>query len=250
MKSTRKPKKKRSAVRIAADIVVTLIALSLFATAGWILYKQYFPNNTPILKMQVTKADKTFDWDALRKVNPEAIGWMKIDGTNIDTPVVQATDNDKYLYTSFDGGQDERGTLFLDKDYKWNPNSRNSVIYGHSNMRSGVHVMFDDLKQYYNEPNFVNEHNLINYNRPPELGGDSTWAIFSVISVEADVDYRQTDFADEESFMAYYQKIKDMSLYPTSVQVQPGDEILTLSTCIFNTGLSDGRLAVIAKKVQ
>lgn len=244
------PKKKRKAGRVIMDIVVALVVLALLGTAAWLLYKEFFPNNTPILKMQVTKADKTIDWDALRAKNPETIGWLTIDGTNIDTPVVQTKDNNKYLYTAFDSSNDERGTPFLDMDYQWDPKSQNSVVYGHSTMRSGVPVMFDDLLNYVKDPTFIQKNGAITYNRPPELGGDGTWAIFAVLTVEAETDYRQIDFPDQEQFQSYYQGLKDASIGKTDVTVAPGDEIITLSTCIFNTGLSDGRLAVIAKRVK
>lgn len=247
----KKVKKKRSAVRVVGDIVIILIILALLGAAGWMLYKEFFPNNTPILKMQViNREDNSIDWAALREVNPETVGWLSIEGTNIDTPVVQTTDNDKYLYTSFNGESDERGVPFLDMNYKWQPRSQNSLIYGHSTMRSGVHVMFDDLLYYYKDPNFITEHNKIVYRRPPELGGDGVWEIFAVLVVEQDYDYRQLEFADDESFLAYYQNIKNQSIAATDVNVQPGDEILTLSTCIFNVGLNDGRLAVIARRVS
>ena len=117
-------------------------------------------------------------------------------------------------------------------------------------MRSGVHVMFDDLLYYYKDPNFMTEHNKIVYRRPPELGGDGVWEIFAVLVVEQDYDYRQLEFADDESFLSYYQNIKNQSIVASNVSVRPGDEILTLSTCIFNVGLNDGRLAVIARRVS
>lgn len=247
----RTKKNKRSPGRILGDILVTLIVLALLGTAAWLLYKEFFPNNTPIIKMQVTKEDKTIDWDALRAINGDTVGWLSIEGTNIDTPVVYTSDNNKYLYTAFDGSSDERGTPFLDMDYSWgDPKSQNSVIYGHSTMRSGVPVMFDDLLNYVKDPTFINKNGAIVYNRPPELGGDGTWAIFAVLEVEAEVDYRQPTFGSQEEFMAYYQKLKAASIVSTAVEVGPEDEVLTLSTCIFNTGLNDGRLAILAKRVK
>ena len=91
----KKVKKKRSAVRVVGDIVIILSILALLGAAGWMLYKEFFPNNTPILKMQViNREDNSIDWAALREGNPETVGWLSIEGTNIDTPVVQTTDND------------------------------------------------------------------------------------------------------------------------------------------------------------
>ncbi|MEG0376967.1 MAG: class B sortase, partial [Eubacterium sp.] len=231
--------------------ILFVIAMVFLLIAGVLLYQMFFPNNTPVLKMQaVNKEDNSIKWDVLREINPDIVGWLSIEGTNIDTPVVQTTDNDKYLYTAFDGSSDERGTPFLDKDYTFDGQSRNSVIYGHSTMRSRVHVMFDDLLVYVDDPSFINEHKIIKYNRPPELGGDSRWEIFSILVQESDFDYRQMIFENDEQFINYYASIKENSRVQTNVDIQPGDEILTLSTCIFNVGLNDGRLAVIAKKIN
>jgi sortase B len=250
-KRPKKEKKPRTVGRVVGDIVVTIIVIALLGTAAYLLYKEFFPNNTPILKMQVTNtADKSIDWAALRAKNPETVGWLTIDGTNIDTPVVQTTDNNKYLHTDFSGNYDERGVPFLDMDYKWNPRSRNSVIYGHSTMRSGVKVLFDDLLNYVKDPSFIQKHGAITYDRPPEMGGNGTWAIFGVLLVEANVDYRSPDFASEDAFVAYYQQLKAASQVQTDVTVNAGDEVLTLSTCIFNTGLNDGRLVILAKRVK
>lgn len=247
-----KKKQKRSGKRIVMDLIVTLIVLALLGTAAYLLYQEFFPNNVPVLKLQ-TQTDDSFSWDKLRAINSDTIGWLRIDDTTIDTPVVQTTDNDKYLKTAFDGSSDERGTPFLDKDYHWTePKSQNSVIYGHSvfNASSGIKVMFDDLHNYVTDPNYYSSHATIEYDRPPELGGNGKWQIFAVIEVEATVDYRQPDFADEESFVAYYQKLQEASLIKTDVQVNPGDEILTLSTCTEESIFQDGRLAVIAKRVS
>lgn len=244
-------KKRRSPMRVVGDIVVVLIIIALLGTAAYLLYKEFYPNNTPILKMQVMNQDGdtvTIDWDALRAQNPDTVGWLTIDGTNIDTPIVQTTDNNLYLYTAFDGSSDERGVPFLDCDYQWGT-SRNAVIYGHSTMRSGVHVIFDDLMTYADNPAYADQYGTMVLHRPPDLGGDATYQIFAVLIEEADYDYRQMDFASDEEFVAYYQRIKADSRYQSAVTVEPGDEILTLSTCIFNVGLNDGRLAVIGKRI-
>lgn len=243
-------KQKSKAGGIIVDVLIILLIIGLLGTAAYLLYKEFYPNNTPVLKMQVTQKDDTIDWNTLKAKNGDTVGWLTIEGTNIDTPVVQTNNNDTYLYTAFDGTNDECGTPFVDMDYHWEPRSRNTVIYGHSTMRSGVSVMFDDLLQYVNDPEFIKKNGAILYRRPPEMGGDGVYAIFAVITLEADTDYRRMDFGSEEEFLNYYASLKVASRVQTDVTVNAGDEILTLSTCIFNTGLNDGRLAIIAKRVQ
>ena len=243
-----KNKKKKN---IIIDIVVIVVVLALLGVAGYLLYNEFFPNSLPILKMQVMNEDDTIDWDALLAKNPDTIGWIRISGTSVDSPVMQASDNDKYLYLGFDGEYDQRGTPFLDYQYSWDPQSTNSVIYGHTIFLDDETVedrkiMFNDLHQYYKDPDYINKHGLIEYFRPEDKGGDGTYAIFAVIAVEAETDYRRLDFSSDEEFIEYYEAIQAASLVETDVTVSPGDEILTLSTCLRGTALADGRLAVIA----
>lgn len=242
---------KKKAGQVIIDVLLIVIIVALLETAAYLLYKQMNPNNTVILKHQVTQEDNTFSWEKLRAVNSDVIGWLTIPGTGIDTPIVQTTDNDKYLYTSFQGEYDERGVPFLDYEYQWDPKSCNSVVYGHSTLRSKVPTMFDEVLYYFDEPDLINTQNLILFNRPEELGGDGIFSIFAVITVEADYDYRQMDFNSEDEFVAYYDRIKAEALTKREdIVVQPGDEILTLSTCNFRAGLEDGRTAVIAKRIK
>lgn len=242
--------KKKKKVTIV-DVLVILLVIALLATAGYLLYKEFFPNNVPVLKMQVQTSDG-IDWDKLRAINPDTVGWLKIDGTSVDTPVVQTSDNSRYLNESFDGGTDQRGTPFLDKDYVWSPRSRNSVVYGHSifNVGGHIHVMFDDLHNYVEDSTFYAGHSIIEYDRPAELGGNGKWQIVAVFRVEADVDYRRPDFTSEAEFMAYYQNLIAKSEVNTGQTVSPGDEMLTLSTCTEEGIFADGRLAVIAKRIS
>ena len=70
----------------------------------------------------------------------------------------------------------------------------------------------------------------------------------TVYKTEADYDYRRPDFAGDEDFLSYFQRIQARSLYKTNVVLEPDDEILTLSTCVFD--MDDGRLVVTARKIK
>lgn len=192
--------------------------------------------------------DKEFspDWNELLALNKDTVGYLRIEGTGIDTPVVQGTDNEHYLYHNFYGEPAATGTLFLDETYRHTePRSTNSVIYGHSNMRSGEYVPFDDLQAYESE-DFFQEHQWIRYDRLPDAGGDGLWKIVAVIKEDKDFDYRRVDFRDREDFERYYQAVIEQSIFHSEEQVGYGDEILTLSTC--SDPHPRGRIAVIAKR--
>jgi len=243
---------KSKKLRLAINTFLILFIIAMLGTAGWLLWQEHFPNNEPLLKHQVSdttdEGTTTIDWNALTAINADIVGWLTIENTNIDTPIVQTSNNSTYLSTSFYGVHSTYGTPFLDYEYQWDPQSINSVIYGHSNMRDGTTVMFDILKEYRNI-DYYSSHQYIDYNRPDDKGGDQRFQIFAVLVEEANYDYRQIDFASDPDFINYYTRIEDASVIDTGVGVAPGDEILTLSTCIFNVGLNDGRLAIIAKKV-
>lgn len=251
MKKPKKKKKQRTTKQKIIDAILIIAIIALLGTAGYLFYRDRYPNNTPILKLQTQTANNSIDWDALLSKNSETVGWLKIEDTMIDTPVVQTSDNSKYLNTGFDGSWNERGVPFLDYQYVWGQ-SRNAVIYGHSGFRqsSGIRVPFDDLHNYANNPEYYGQHSVIYFYRPADKGGNAIYQIFSVIQVESNTDYRQLDFTDEESFVAYFTALKDASQVKTNITINPGDEIITLSTCTHESQFEDGRLAVIAKRIK
>lgn len=248
-KMSKKPKteNKKTSNRIINSICIIVIIASL---AGLIYYslpyiRQYFKKEEVVSIAQPTAEDVGIDFDALKAVNPDTVGWIKIEGTTIDYPVVQTDNNEKYLYTTFEGEESQWGAVFLDYTYNFNrvPKAQNSVLYGHSHniQKSST---FGDLHSYLDE-NFFKAHQTIEYDR---AGDPGKWEIFSVYKTEADYDYRRPDFAGDEDFLSYFQRIQARSLYKTNVVLEPDDEILTLSTCVFD--MDDGRLVVTARKIN
>ena len=234
--------------------MVTVVIIAILVFVGWLLYNEFYPNDEIVIKT-IASDDTGINWDKLREMNPDTVGWIKIDDTRIDSPVVQTTDNVKYLNTNFQNEWDERGTLFLDCDYRWDGTPKNAIIYGHSIFRegSGIHVMFDDLHNYIDSENpeeYFNKHKIIEYDRPPEKGGDAKYQIISVFECESITDYTKMYFASEQEFVDYYTNLVSMSAIKTYATIAPGDEMLTLSTCTEKVQFNDGRLVVIAKKIN
>lgn len=247
MSKNQKTENKKTNNRIINSICIIVIIASL---AGLIYYslpyiRQYFKKEEVVSIAQPTAEDAGIDFDALKAVNPDTVGWIKIEGTTIDYPVVQTDNNEKYLYTTFEGEESQWGAVFLDYTYNFNrvPKAQNSVLYGHSHniQKSST---FGDLHSYLDE-SFFKAHQTIEYDR---IGDPGKWEIFSVYKTEADYDYRRPDFAGDEDFLSYFQRIQARSLYKTDVVLEPDDEILTLSTCVFD--MDDGRLVVTARKIK
>ena len=183
----------------------------------------------------------------LQKQNPDIIGWIEIEGTNINYPVLQGEDNDYYMTHDYKKEKSTSGSIFLDKDYDWTIPSSNLLIYGH-NMRNGL--MFQDLLKYESE-DFYKEHQIIRFTTKYE---DAEYEIISAFrsrvyyKSETNV-FRYYFFVNaenEEEYNEFVTNAKEASLYDTGKTAAYGEQLITLSTCSYHT--EDGRFAVVARK--
>lgn len=188
------------------------------------------------------------EYQTLYSLNKRLIGWVKIDDTYIDYPVLQTVNNDYYLNHNFDQEEDKNGSIFLDKDCSIYPRSTNLILYGH-HMRSGR--MFGQLNKYSSEK-FYKEHKYIQFDTIYEKGTYEVMYVFrSKIYEESEIVFKYYQFTDavsETEFESNMKQMADMSLYDTGVSAEYGEELLTLSTCDYYT--SDGRFVVVAKKIR
>lgn len=207
---------------------------------------------TPVIHYDDDTADTLPDilpeYQTLYSLNKRLIGWVKIDDTYIDYPVLQTVNNDYYLNHNFDQEEDKNGSIFLDKDCSIYPRSTNLILYGH-HMRSGR--MFGQLNKYSSEK-FYKEHKYIQFDTIYEKGTYEVMYVFrSKIYEESEIVFKYYQFTDavsEAEFESNMMQMADMSLYDTGVSAEYGDELLTLSTCDYYT--SDGRFVVVAKKIR
>ena len=172
--------------------------------------------------------------------NPDCIGWLRINGTKIDYPVMQTKDNPQYyLRRDFNKQYSYLGTPFMDSKCDVNYD-KNLIVYGH-NMRDGK--MFADLLKY-RDKSYCQEHNIIHFITP---NGVQEYEVIAVCKVKNDDEwYGYTSQTDKESFNNLISHIKDKSLYQTIESDEYGDHFLTLSTCEYSQ--TNGRLIVIAKR--
>jgi len=177
----------------------------------------------------------------LKKINKDTIGWLKINNSSINYPIVQTTNNEYYLDHSFDHKINLNGWLFL--DYRSDPNnlSRNNVIYGHS---GNYYVMFGSLYQTMKDYWLKNPNNhKITFN----TSSNHTWQIFSIYVINSTNDYIQHSFKTDEEYLNFLNKMKSRSIYDFGQTLSVNDKILTLSTCYKDSGR---RLVVQAKLIQ
>ena len=187
------------------------------------------------------------EYETLYNKNRSLIGWLKIDDTNIDYPVMQTANNEYYLDHNYSQEYDKNGSLFLDKDCDVIHRSTNLIIYGH-HMKSGK--MFGNLNKYSSEDYYKN-HSTIQFDTIYEKGTYEVMYVFrSRIYNEDEVVFKYYQFLDatsEKEFESNMQEMAALSLYDTGVTASYGDELLTLSTC--DNSETDGRFVVVAKRV-
>ena len=182
--------------------------------------------------------------------NQDMIGWLSIEGTGINYPVVRTPgNNEKYLRRGFDGAYATGGTLFLDEncDPGIDKVTANQMIYGHD-MNDGT--MFGKLHLYADEE-YGREHSVIRFDTLWEKGEYRLLAAFyTKVYYTTDTEFKYYQFFDAETereFDDYVANVKALAEYDTGVSAQYGDTLLTLSTC--SDHVENGRFVVVAKKV-
>jgi sortase B len=196
------------------------------------------------------------DWDALKKINSEIVGWIRIDNTPIDYPVLWNKKDDQnyqhYLKHNVKGESDDYGAIFVDYRDKQGTASKNIILHGH-NMLNGS--MFHELVNYSDEfkpkLEYYKKHSVITFNTPE---GDAKWKIISVFKTSTlyahgeFFNYMQADFNSDAEFMNFVYNLRVRSMFNIPVTVNEDDQILTLSTCSYEfTGF---RTVVVARKVR
>lgn len=199
--------------------------------------------NEEDLELEVLEEYKT-----LYNKNRKLIGWLKIDDTIIDYPVMQTVNNEYYLDHNFNQEYDKNGSLFLDKDCDVVNRNTNLIIYGH-HMKSGK--MFGNLNSYSSKE-YAQKHSLIRFDTIYEKGTYEVMYVFrSRIYNEDEIVFKYYQFLDAASateFDSNMQEMAALSLYDTGVTASYGDELLTLSTC--DSSETDGRFVVVAKRIS
>ncbi|MCM1134011.1 MAG: class B sortase [Clostridium sp.] len=199
-------------------------------------------------KQAIKLPDVLDEYKTLYEKNKKLIGWLKIDDTIIDYPVMQTDDNEYYLDHNFNQEYDRNGSLFLDYGCNIYPRSTNLIIYGH-HMKSGQ--MFGQLQKYAKE-SYGEKHSIIQFDSIYEKAAYQVMYVFrSQVYNEDDFVFKYYQFIDansEEEFNSYMKEMAELSLYDTGVTASYGDSLLTLSTC--DNSQSDGRFVVVAKRIE
>lgn len=205
------------------------------------------PSNTPEPSQTPEQPVILEQYRDVYEKNADMAGWIKIDGTVINYPVMY-TANDFYLSHGFDKAESKSGVPFIDKRCTVKPFGTNTIIYGH-HMKNGT--MFAGLDKYRDE-DYFKEHPAIRFDI---LYEQRKYEIIAVLESQtyrkSDTVFKHYDFlnaATEAEFDKYISNFKALSLYDTGVTASYGDELLMLITCSYHT--ENGQFVVVAKYSQ
>lgn len=186
------------------------------------------------------------EYEELYEMNNDLVGWIKIEGTKVDYPVMQTPDDvDYYLYRNFDKENSDRGAIYAREVCDVNKPSDNVTIYGH-HMADGS--MFAGLQAYVNQSTWEN-NSLIFFDTLTE---HHMYKIFAVFATSANIgegfSYHQfVDAEDEEEFNEFVATCKSLAYYDTGITPVYGDKLICLSTCEYTH--DNGRLVVAAVRI-
>lgn len=244
-------------------LLVFIVTLSYIA---FYFINPLFQQNTLTSMAEQYHSNDTYDYysseinpkfKAFYKENSDIIGWITIDGTNIDYPVVQnKKDNEFYMRRGFNKSYSREGSVFADikSSIEYKKESKNIVLYGHHMVSTGT--MFKELDKLQ-DVSFYKKHPRITFDSLYRDGEYKVFAVFITNSIKSQdngnyYDYTQTEFSSDQEFENWINEARIRSLIKTDIDIAYTDEILTLQTCndSFESDDEKARLIVMARRVR
>lgn len=241
--------------------ILMVVFAAVFLVSGFLLAKNIIQGNkeqavfeelaTPIDNLGMTLTQEEHNeilfeqYSRLKEKNPHFVGWLKIDGTKLDYPVMHTPDNvEYYLRRDFDGSYAVSGTPFV--GYDCTAESRLTIVYGH-HMKNGT--MFATLHNY-KDKTYWEKHRELRFDTLDSL---RTYEVISAFYTEVDPTGANGEFdyynycgdVSDEDFTTYAENIMAISMYDTGAVVGMDDQLLTLSTCSYHH--ENGRFVLVAR---
>lgn len=232
--------------------IVLLLCIAGFCLAGYKLYDYYSEmkkgedtvdklKNIAVTEVnEGEKAPISVDFAALKEENSDIIGWLYSNGTPINYPIVQASDNQYYLRRLTDGSYNSNGTLFMDFRDAADFGGFNTIIYGH---RMKSKAMFGTLPGYL-EQDYYNEHPVM-YLLTPEKNYRLDIVSSFILRSDSDI-YSPMETSEEKK--AFLDKIASESAFKPNTEFGTDDRFVCLSTCTYE--FENARLMVVAKLTE
>ena len=166
------------------------------------------------------------DFSDLKEANNETVGWIQVNGTNINYPFVQTGNNEYYLTHSFNKSNNSAGWVFLDYRNDKNLSDKNNILYAHGRIEN---TMFGSLRNALSNGWLNNKDNYVFKVSTPST--NTMWQVFSVYKIEPTTDYIQVFFGNDNEYEQFINKLIDRSAHNFDTGISKDDTIITLSTC-------------------
>ncbi|GAA6492317.1 hypothetical protein K280104A7_18810 [Candidatus Bariatricus faecipullorum] len=240
--------KSRETVRKVLTVILALVALACAGYLVWYYVVSEQTNASYDEARQIAggsaesvdrerlnvlpEAENPIDFEALQEVNPDVYAWITIEGTNVDYPIVQRTDDDNYyLDHTWEGVSASQGAIFTQAFNQKNFMDFNTVIYGHQ-MGAGNDSMFHTLDRYLEE-GFMEEHPVVMIYTPDHV---YTYEVFAAVVYDDRhlmQYYNYVMDSERQKFLDSLYNSRDMrNQYRDGAEVTVDDRIISLSTCI------------------
>ena len=235
--------------------IITILLIGLVLISSYLIFKEKKQNekqeNTFEDLIEIVEEnlenqeERKIDINKLYEENKDIVGWLKIDNTTINYPIMQnINDPNYYLHRDFYKNYSSYGTPYMAK--QCNLNSDNIVIYGH-HMKNNK--MFGELEKYKSK-DFYNNHKIITFTT---LEKEYSYEIFAVFKTTVYTKntfryYENINFENKKMYNDFINICKDKSLYQTGIKIKDKEKLITLSTCEYSN--KNSRLVIVARKIK
>lgn len=235
--------------------IITILLISLVLISSYLIFKEKKQNEKQentfedlieiVEENTENQEERKIDINKLYEENKDIVGWLKIDNTTINYPIMQnINDPNYYLHRDFYKNYSSYGTPYMAK--QCNLNSDNIVIYGH-HMKNNK--MFGELEKYKSK-DFYNNHKIITFTT---LEKEYSYEIFAVFKTTVYTKntfryYENINFENKKMYDDFINICKDKSLYQTGIEIKDKEKLITLSTCEYSN--KNSRLVIVARKIK
>lgn len=201
--------------------------------------------DTEIEKSEGESSNK-YNLENIAKINSDVVGWIKIENTNIDYPVMQ--NGDYYLHRNIYKNYSSHGTPYL-AEYCNIQYSDNLIIYGHHMNDNSMFAQLDDYKKHSFYENhkyikFYSYYNGITIEKTYEVAIAFKTVVYSDKGFKY---YNYTNFSDVQELNDFIENCRKLEFYNTGIDINYGDKLITLSTCEYSQ--KNGRIVVVSKQI-
>lgn len=181
------------------------------------------------------------DFEALHAINTDVVGWIYIEDSDINYPIVQGTDNKRYIKQMVDGQYNAAGSIFMDYQNRADFSDRNTILYGH-NMKNGS--MFAQVLEY-REPEFFEAHPTGVIITPENK---FSFEIISGYVTDVYDDAWKLTFSDDDDYLLWLKDTMNRSIIGGTFDVSASDRVITLSTCTYE--FEEARFVLICRILE